>query len=298
MVSEHTIVWAFHFFQLENILMAAKPTYEELEQRVKELKKLEAERKEAEEALRESEEKYRRLFEMESDAIFLIRNSDGQILEVNTAGVKLYGFSREELLKMKNTDLSVEPDETRKAILKKKREVPTRYHKQKDGTVFPVEITANHLTWRGEEVHIASIRDIAKRKQAEEALRESEERFRNVYKTAPLAFVIWDKNTHVTDWNKKAEEIFGWLKEEVVGHNFFDFLIPEKDRPQVEVVVNSLLKGDISSHSINENLTKEGKIITCEWNNSALHDDDGNIIGAISLGLDLDPDRVDKICKR
>ena len=100
--------------------MAKKPTYDELKQRVKELKKLEAEYKQAEEALRESEGKYRHLFEMEFDAIFLIRNSDGQILEVNTAGVKLYGFSREELLKMKNTDLSVEPDETRKAILKKK----------------------------------------------------------------------------------------------------------------------------------------------------------------------------------
>jgi PAS domain S-box-containing protein len=267
--------------------MAKKPTYEELKQRVKELKKLEAEYKQAEEALRESEGKYRHLFEMESDAIFLIRNSDGQILEVNTAGVKLYGFSREELLKMKNTDMSAEPDETRKATLKRKKEIPTRYHKKKDGTVFPVEITGNHFNWRGEEVHIASIRDITKRKQDEEALRKSEERFRNVYKTAPLAFVIWDKNTHVTDWNKKAEEIFGWSKEEVVGHNFFDFLIPDKDRPQVEDVVNSLLKGDISSHSINENLTKEGKIITCEWNNSALHDDDGNIIGAISLGLDI-----------
>ena len=125
------------------------------------------------------------------------------------------------------------------------------------------------------------------RKQAEEKLRESEERFHNVCETAPLAFVVWDNNTCVTDWNKKAEEIFGWAKEEVVGYNFFDFLIPEKDRPQVEDVVNSLLKGDLLSHSINENLTKEGKIITCEWNNSALHDDDGNTIGTISLGLDI-----------
>jgi two-component system cell cycle sensor histidine kinase/response regulator CckA len=131
------------------------------------------------------------------------------------------------------------------------------------------------------------LNEIKKRKKTEKALRESEERFRNVYETAPLAFVVWDKNTRVTDWNKKAEEIFGWTKEEVVGHNFFDFLIPEKDRPHVEDVVDSLLKGDLLSHSINENLTKEGKIITCEWNNSALHDDDGNIIGAISLGLDI-----------
>jgi len=105
---------------------------------------------------------------------------------------------------------------------------------------------------------------IDEHKQAEVALRESEERFRNVYETAPLAFVVWDKNIRVTDWNKKAEETFGWSKEEVVDHNFFDFLIPEKDRPHVEDVVDGLRKGDLLSHSINKNLTKEGKLITCE----------------------------------
>ncbi len=120
-----------------------------------------------------------------------------------------------------------------------------------------------------------------------EELRESEQRFRNVYDTAPLAFVVWDINTRVTDWNKKAEALFEWTRDEVVGNNFFDFLIPEKDRPLVKDVVNILLKGELQSHSINDNLTKDGKIITCEWNNSLLHDNDGNIIGAISLGLDI-----------
>ena len=125
------------------------------------------------------------------------------------------------------------------------------------------------------------------RNQAEKALRESEERFRNVYETAPLAFVVWDLDTNVTDWNKKAEELFGWTKEEVIGNNFFDFLIPEKDRPRVVDVVKSLLNGKLKSHSINDNLTKGGEIITCEWNNSLFHDNDGNIIGVISLGLDI-----------
>ena len=120
-----------------------------------------------------------------------------------------------------------------------------------------------------------------------EELRESEERFRNVYDTAPLAFVVWDINTRVIDWNKKAEALFGWAREEIIDNNFFDFLIPEKDRPHVKDVVNILLKGELQSYSINDNLTKDGRMITCEWNNSPLHDDDGNIIGAISLGLDI-----------
>ncbi len=120
----------------------------------------------------------------------------------------------------------------------------------------------------------------------EEALRKSVEKFRNVYNTAPLTFVVWDQDTCVVDWNKKAEEVFGWLKEEVVGRSFFDFLIPEKDRPHVEDVT-AIVKGGFPARSINDNLTKDGKIITCEWNNSILHNNDGSIIGAISLGLDI-----------
>ncbi|UCD30981.1 MAG: PAS domain S-box protein, partial [Desulfobacterales bacterium] len=125
------------------------------------------------------------------------------------------------------------------------------------------------------------------RKRAQEALRKSEERFRKVYDIAPLAFVVWDVNACIVDWNKTAEILFGWTKEEVKGNNFFDFLIPEKDRPHVQDVVIKLLQGELQSHSINDNLTKDKRTITCEWNNSPLHDDDGNIIGVISLGLDI-----------
>jgi PAS domain S-box-containing protein len=133
-------------------------------------------RKRAEEALQESEEKYRQLFEAESDAIFLIDNETGRILEVNAAGVTLYGYSRKELFQKKNTDLSAEPDETRKAMVERWPQVPVRFHRKKDGAVFPVEITGCHFSWRGREVHIAAIRDITERKQAEEKLKEYSER--------------------------------------------------------------------------------------------------------------------------
>ena len=66
---------------------------------------------------------------------------------------------------------------------------------------------------------------INKRKKAEESLRDSEERYRNVYSTAPLAFVMWDRELRVTDWNERAEKMFGWSREEVIGHNFFEFLL-------------------------------------------------------------------------
>jgi PAS domain S-box-containing protein len=147
---------------------------------------------------------------------------------------------------------------------------------------------ATKPTYEALEQKVKELENIAiECERAEEALRESEELFRNVYDTAPLAFVVWDLDARVTDWNRKAEEVFGWSKEEALGRDFFDFLIPEKDRLHVERVVDRLVKGELPSHSINDNLTKDGQIITCEWNNSPLHDDDGNIVGAISLALDI-----------
>jgi PAS domain S-box-containing protein len=125
-------------------------------------------RKRVEQALRESEQKYRLLFEMESDALFLIDNETGNILDVNAAAVSLYGYSREELLRMRNVDLSAEPTATRRATLKGPTYIPVRYHHKKDGSIFPVEITATMLTQNGRPMHIPAIRDITERKQAEE----------------------------------------------------------------------------------------------------------------------------------
>lgn len=121
----------------------------------------------------------------------------------------------------------------------------------------------------------------------QKTLQTSEERLRRVYNTAPLAVVVWDRKTRITNWNKKAEEVFGWPKEDVTGHSFFDIIVPEKERIHVEKVVDRLKNGSLTNHSINDNLTKDGRIITCEWNNALLHDNDGNIIGAISIGLDI-----------
>jgi PAS domain S-box-containing protein len=122
-------------------------------------------------ALQESEERHRQLFELESDAILLIDNETGRILEINAAAGDLYGYSRDELLDKKHTDLSAEPDQTRRATHDKSVWVPVRFHRKKDGSIFPVEITARHFNWRGRQVHIAAVRDITQRVLAEEGLR-------------------------------------------------------------------------------------------------------------------------------
>ncbi|NJN99021.1 MAG: response regulator [Anaerolineales bacterium] len=131
--------------------------------------------RQSEQALRASEEKYHQLFELGSDAVFLIDNKTGQILDVNAAASALYGYSRDELLQMRNVDLSAEPDQTRRAMQQFQTTIPVRYHRKKDGQSLPVEITATHFTWQGQTAHIAAIRDISERLQAEEMLHQAKE---------------------------------------------------------------------------------------------------------------------------
>ncbi len=126
--------------------------------------------KQAEAALAQSEDRYRQLFEMESDAIVLIENQGGRILEANQAACLLYGYTRSRLLAMHNYDLSAEPDETRRATREGDTLVPIRWHRKQDGTVFPVEITGRHFEWEGRPVHIAAIRDVSARLDMESRL--------------------------------------------------------------------------------------------------------------------------------
>ncbi len=145
-----------------------------------------SDRKKAEQALEESEQKYRQLFEMESDSIFLIDNETGNILEANTACESLYGYSRDQLLRMKNTDLSAEPKETHMATVSALTEAPIRYHRKKDGTVFPVEITARHFVWKNKDVHVAAIRDITQRIEADRTKDSLETQLRQAQKMESL----------------------------------------------------------------------------------------------------------------
>jgi two-component system cell cycle sensor histidine kinase/response regulator CckA len=214
-------------------------------------------RKQAEETLRESEEKYRQLFELESDALFLIDNESGRILEANAAASALYRYSHEELLIRQNTDLSAEPEDTQKVtqttpITDQVMTVPLRFHRKKDGTVFPVEITGRFFDKQRRSVHIAAIRDITERKRAEEALQESEERFRQVLES--LQDVAYRRNlqTDTYDYMSPAQlHISGYTAEEVLSMPtawVVDRIHPDDLDHVTRVLEESMAGGDRSYH--------------------------------------------------
>jgi PAS domain S-box-containing protein len=129
------------------------------------------ERKAVEESLRESEERYRRLFEVESDAILIVDSDTCRILDANAAALKLYGYSHEEFLFLTVEEISAEPEKTRASIVDHQSRVQLRWHRKMDGTVFPIEVANNYFVNQGRNIHVAAIRDISERQRAEKELR-------------------------------------------------------------------------------------------------------------------------------
>jgi len=126
------------------------------------------ERKLAEVALRESEEKYRMLFSAEKDAILIIDSTDLSISEVNQAAVDMYGYSLEEFSRLKATELWSEPLQSQERIqasIDGRLDLMQARHRKKDGTLFPVEITAGTFEWQQKFMLVAIIRDCSERER-------------------------------------------------------------------------------------------------------------------------------------
>lgn len=132
-------------------------------------------RKWADEAHSEWEEKYRMLFNTGTDSLMLLDVETKCIIDINEAALSLYGYSREEFLKLSHKDITSEPeksDESIKLLLEGKlKHISKRYHKKKDGTIFPVEISATLIDLKNQKIACGAIRDISQKLEAEEALK-------------------------------------------------------------------------------------------------------------------------------
>ena len=156
-----------------------------------------------------------------ADAAFWM-GKDARFIYVNDAACRSLGYSRKELLKMSVHDIDpdfpaeVWPDHW-KDVKKRGSFSLESHHRTKKGRVFPVEVTVNYLEFGGKEYNCAFVKDITERKQAEEALRENEERFRTIVETAPGMLMISDTQGNNIYVSPNCEKLTGYTQEELQG---------------------------------------------------------------------------------
>ena len=121
----------------------------------------------------------------------------------------------------------------------------------------------------------------------ENKLRDSQQRLTMHLQRTPLAVIEWNTNFEVTEWNEAAHKIFGYSREEALGNNDIDLLVPEHMTERTQKVREQLINNEGGLYSINENITKDGHIILCEWFNTPLVDEEGKVIGIASLAQDV-----------
>ena len=217
--------------------MSEKPTYEELEQRIRELEQAASEHKQTEKRLRESEKKFRTFFETTNDAVFvhLIGPNDtpGHFIEANAIACKRLGYTREELLRLTpveigSSELKTDPRKKTAELKKHGTLLFETVHVSKEGRQIPVESHLRRFKFKGQQAVLSISRDITERKQTEKRLRESEARFKALH-NASFGGIAIHGNGLIHECNKSLAEISGYSLDELIGMDVLS-LISEETR--------------------------------------------------------------------
>jgi len=202
-------------------------------------------RVQAEQALREGEAKYRAVLEQASEGV-TITDEAYRFLDVNPRGCEIFGYTREQLLRMSVRDLAVPENLTVEPLhseeMKRSERILTeRPIRRSDGSVLTVEISARALP----DGRILSIvRDITERRRTEQALRESEARYRALLEQASDGICLLSPDFRYLDVNPRACEMGGYTREEMLGMAVADVLLPE-DLAAHPLELEGLGRGDI-----------------------------------------------------
>ena len=190
------------------------------------------ERLKAKRELAEREKKFRAIFNNANDAIYLYKLTEegvpGMFLEVNEVATEMLGYTREEFSKMDPQTIIApgsvaEGPEIMQALRKESKSTFEMRHVTKEGAKVPVEVSSHLFVLNGDRVVLSIARDISERKQAEQALKEREEKYRRFFQTSQDCVFITSKDGRWLEMNQAAVDLFGYeSKEELAEVNVRD----------------------------------------------------------------------------
>ncbi|GAA4332248.1 hypothetical protein GCM10023165_06850 [Variovorax defluvii] len=198
----------------------------------------EVERLAASEALQHSEASYRTIFETAEDAIFVHDWDSDRIIDVNSKACETFGYPHDELVRLSVADVSsnVPPytavEAARWIELAKQGQCPPFewQRRNKDGSLHWDEVRLKPATFNGRRHILAFTRDITERRERERALQRSEARLRATVEAAFDCVIGMDGEGRIVEFNAAAERVFGYRREEVLGREVAEVIVPERRR--------------------------------------------------------------------
>ncbi len=249
------------------------------------------ERKKAEERVRQSEVKYRSLFEQTNDAIFIL-NLEGINVDANKRAEELFGYTRQELIGMSPHNISLEVDKSLKVIqhLLEGKDLPPyeRIFRKKDGSTLPVEVNVKLIRdEKDNPVYIQSVvRDITWRREAEKALRESEEKYRSLVDQSMEMVFLHDVQGKMIDVNEAACKQTGYTRKELINLTVFDLHLSTKNRNHIIEQWKNMPMGKPLTIE-EQHKTKTGDIYPVEINTGKIRIGDNQYILALVRDITL-----------
>jgi PAS domain S-box-containing protein len=235
---------------------------------------------------------FRSLIDGSNDALEVIDPNSLRFLDVNEKACRDLGYSRDELLSMTVLDIDPSLDEVmRTAFARQCREAGfvmfESQHRRKGGSAFPVEVSIKSIAVGGRSYNVCVVRDITERKVAQEALRESEERFRLAAEAGRMFAYTWDVASDVIVRSGKSEQIIG-IEESIpltCGQIFA--LVHPDDRDGLKAVVDELSPAKPLLQISYRMIRPDGSVIWVERHSRAYFDDNGRMLRTVGMVADV-----------
>ena len=221
---------------------------------------------------------------------FWVLDSVGNFIDVNNAYCRMSGYKRDEILYMRIPDIDVDdrPQDVAdriKRITSTGNEIFEARHRRKDGSTFDVEISASFLGGAQDKI-ICFCRDITERKQAEEALRGSEKKYRSLFNSLRDAVIVVNKNREITDCNTAFTDLFGYTLAEIQGKTTVMLFASEEHYAQLGKMMKE--QGDTADFIFQPLYHKKtGETFRGEKKVQYLKDENGETTGFIGLIRDI-----------
>ena len=250
----------------------------------------------ASQALKRSEERYRQLVETMNDGLAII-DTELNLTYANPKLLEKIGYTYEEMKNLRITDI-VDPEN--QAIWEyhmamQQQGVGDQFElrlSRKDGAILHALISPQPLfTQQGEyRGSLLAATDITARIMAEQALKKSEEQYRELVQSANSIIMKTDHKGRITLFNEYAQHFFGYSNQEVLGRNMLETILPKEDsmgRDMVSMMQKFLQDPDRFRINDHENEKKNGDRVWVMWNNKAIRDEQGNLVEILSIGSDI-----------